>query len=150
IWVYVIFLTSTKLRLRCYVCQRSEPLTDGDQTDLLAEQARHELLQRIHSIYAPCEVQIQMEERQLGPWTVQEPSLVYPVPDDWHPHVTDANLYDLITSGQWGWEHGEPITGQALMSRWRQGLHDGLRGGADTSRLLNDVVALARDTQGTT
>src|SRR5262249_24558073 len=44
----------------------------------------------------------------------------------------------------------EPITGQALMSRWRQGLHDGLRGGADTSRLLNDVVALARDTQGTT
>lgn len=86
--------------------QRSEPFADFDQTelDLLDEQARQEISQRIHSIYAPHDVQI--EEQQLESWTLKVPCIVYPVPEHWWPEVTDASLFDLTGGGQWGWESG--------------------------------------------
>ena len=69
---------------------RRESFADFDQTELalLYEQARLEIFQRIHSVYAPRDIQI--EKRQLEPWALNVSCIVYPVPEHWWPEVTDA------------------------------------------------------------
>ena len=115
-------------------------MADG-KGHLFNEQSKHEVFRGSHSILAPFEVQI--EHRLKRRWKV--PHITYPVPAHWQPEVANADPFELIAEGEWGWERGERFSGEALLARGRRGMLDGIRGGSDPGGLLDNFLRLAHE-----
>jgi DNA-directed RNA polymerase subunit RPC12/RpoP len=116
---------------------------------LLDERNKFELFRGAHTVLVPFNVQLTTCPSQL-PWAKAVPCIRYPVPQAWEAGARDGDvfefvdMFELIASGDWGWEHGERVTAEGLLKRVRKG-GSGTWGGANPSGLLNDFLRLAHE-----
>jgi hypothetical protein len=55
-----------------------------------------------------------------------------------------VDLFDLLATGEWGWERGEKFSVESWLARGQRGLVRS-RGGANPSGLLNDFLKLGHE-----